>query len=45
VEKRYEYIEKILYLIRKKLGENLPVEATLEEMANKSRELIKEILK
>lgn len=45
MEKRYEYIEKILYLIRKKLGENLPVEATLEEMANKSRELIKEILK
>jgi hypothetical protein len=43
--KRYEYIERILFLIRKKLEENLPEETTLEEMINKTREKIKEILK
>jgi hypothetical protein len=44
MEKRYEFIERILFLIRKNL-ENLPEEATLEEMINKTRELIKDILK
>ena len=41
--KRYEFIERTLNLIRQKLGENLPDEATLEEMTDKSKELIDEI--
>jgi hypothetical protein len=43
--KRYEFTEKTIYLIRKKLEENLPDEATLEEMIEKTRELIKDIIK
>ena len=41
--KRYEFIERTLYLIRKKLEENLPAETTLDEMINKAKELINEI--
>jgi hypothetical protein len=37
--KRYEFIERTIYLIRQKLEENLPDEATLEEMTNKLEEL------
>jgi hypothetical protein len=41
--KRYEFIERTLYLVRKILSENLPDEATLEEMTNKLEELITKI--
>lgn len=40
--KRYEFIERILFLIRKKL-DDLPSEATLDEMIEKYKELIKKI--
>jgi hypothetical protein len=42
---RHNFVEKTIYLIRKKLGEKLPKEATLEEMINKTKELIKKIYK
>ena len=45
MEKRYEYIERIMYLIREKLENNLPDEVTLDEMIMKYKELIKEIFK
>ena len=41
--KRFEFIERTLYLIREKLSKKLPDEATLEEMIEKAKELIKEI--
>lgn len=41
--KRYEFIEKVLYLIRKKLEQKLPLEATLKKMIDKYREIIKNI--
>jgi hypothetical protein len=40
---RHEFIEKTLYLIRKELSNKLPNEDTLENMINKSKELIKNI--
>ncbi len=43
--KRYEFLEQTLHLIRVELSESLPDEATLEEMINKSKELIKNIYK
>lgn len=39
---KYEFIERILYLIRKKLSD-LPNEDTLENMMIKTQEKIKEI--
>ena len=41
--KRYEFIERINYLIREKLSKNLPEESTLDEMVNKAKQLIREI--
>jgi hypothetical protein len=42
--KKYDFIERIIYLIREKLEKDLPDKTTLEEMIEKARELIKEIL-
>jgi len=41
--RRFEFIEKTLYLIRKELSEKLPIEGTLDEMVDKALKLIKEI--
>lgn len=43
--KRYEFIERIVYLIREQLEDKLPIEDTLDEMATKAKILIEEILK
>ena len=43
--KRYDFIERTIYLIREKLENNLPEEDTLEEMIRKAKELIQEIYK
>jgi len=43
--KRYDFIERTIYLIREKLENNLPEEDTLEEMIIKAKELIQEIYK
>jgi hypothetical protein len=43
--KKYDFIEKTIYIIKKKLEKNLPQEAILEEMIDKTKELIKEIFK
>jgi len=45
MEKREDFIEKILHLIRKKLEENLPKEGTLEEMMEGSEKIIDKIFK
>lgn len=42
--KKYDFIDRVLFLIRKKLEEDLPKEATLDEMIQKYEKLIKEIL-
>jgi ASC-1-like (ASCH) protein len=41
--KKYEFIERTLYLIREKLEKRLPDETTLEEMIEKTKKIIKEI--
>ena len=41
--KRYEFVERTIHLLREKLENNLPIESTLDEMIEKSKELIKEI--
>jgi len=43
--RRYDFIERTLYLIKKALEESLPEEATLEEMADKASEIIKKEIK
>jgi len=43
--KRYDFIERTIYLIREKLENNLSEEDTLEEMIIKAKELIQEIYK
>ena len=43
--KRYDFLERTIYLIREKLENNLPEEDTLEEMIRKAKELIQEIYK
>jgi phage regulator Rha-like protein len=43
--KRYDFIEKTLYLIRKLLEEYLPKEATLDEMIEKRNKLLQKFIK
>jgi len=43
--KRYEFIEKTLYLIRQELEEKLPDESILDEMIDKAKKIIKNIYK
>ncbi len=45
MEKRYEFVEKTIYLIRQLLEEHLPKEATLDEMVNKRNQLLKKFIK
>jgi hypothetical protein len=42
---RHEFIERTLFLIRKLLEGNLPKEATLNEMKDKTDELIRKFIK
>ena len=41
--KKYEFIDRILYLIRKRLEKNLPDETSLSEMIEKAKIEIKKI--
>jgi hypothetical protein len=41
--KKYEFVDRLIYLIRDALEKNLPQEATLDEMHEEAKELIKKI--
>jgi hypothetical protein len=41
--KRHDFVDRMLYLIREKLENNLPEETTLEEMIEIAKELINKI--
>lgn len=43
--KKYEFIEKTLFIIRKELEENLPDWVTLEEMIDKRNKILKNLIK
>ena len=45
MEKRHEFVERTLYLIRIDLEQKLPKEATLDEMINKAKKIIAKIIK
>jgi hypothetical protein len=45
MEKRYDIVERTLYLIRKLLEKNLPKEAILNEMIEKRNELLQKFIK
>jgi hypothetical protein len=45
MEEKYEFITRTLYLIGEKLKDNLQDEGTLDEMINKTKEILKEIYK
>lgn len=45
MEKKHEFIEKTIFLIRKLLEDNLQREATLDEMIEKRNILLKKFLK
>jgi hypothetical protein len=45
MEKRYEFIERSLYLLRKEMENNLPLEATLEEMLIELKKIINTLFK
>lgn len=41
--KRFDFIERTLFLIRKELSEKLPDEEILDDMILKAKEILKEI--
>jgi len=43
--KKYEFIERTLFIIRKRLEENLPDFVTLEEMTDKRNKILKNLIK
>ena len=43
--RRYDFVDRMTYLIREKLENNLPCDATLDEMMEKAKELLKELFK
>jgi hypothetical protein len=43
--KRFEFIEKIIYLLRKELEENLPEESSLDDMFSYLEKTFKKLLK
>lgn len=45
MEKRFEFIERTLFLIRKLLEEHLPKEGTLDEFVEKRNKLLQKFLK
>ncbi len=42
--KRHEFIERTLFLIRKELSQQLPNEAILDDMIDKTKKIINKIL-
>lgn len=45
MEKKFEFVERTLYLIRKLLEDNLAKEATLDEMIEKRNRLLQKFIK
>jgi len=45
MEKRYDFIERSLYLLRKEMENNLPLEGTLEEMLEELKKIINQLFK
>lgn len=45
MEKRFEFVDRTIYLIRQLLEENLPKEATLDEMVQKRNMLLEKFIK
>jgi hypothetical protein len=43
--KKFDFIDKIIYLIRKELEQNLPSEDTLEEMYNCLEKILNKIVR
>jgi hypothetical protein len=43
--KRYDFVDRIIYLIRKELEKNLPEEDTLEEMYNRLEKILNKIVR
>ena len=43
--KRYEFIERVIYLLRKELEENLPKESSLDDMYNHLEKILKKIVR
>lgn len=42
--KRYEFIERVIYLLREKMEHQLPDEATMDELIEKTKDIFKNIL-
>jgi hypothetical protein len=42
--KRFEFVDKTIAIIREKLENNLPSEATLEDMVAKRDKLLKQVM-
>lgn len=42
--KRFEFVDKTIAIIREKLENNLPKEATLDDMVAKRDKLLKEVM-
>ena len=45
MEKRHEFVERTIYLIRKLLEEHLPKEGTLDELIRKRNQLLEKFIK
>jgi hypothetical protein len=45
MEKRFEFVDRTIFLIRKLLEEHLPKEATLDEMVQKRNSLLEKFIK
>jgi len=45
MEKRYDFVERTIYLIRELLEEYLPTEGTLDEMVLKRNQLLRKFIK
>ena len=45
MEKKYEFIDRTLYLLRKEMEEKLPNETTLDEMIQKLNRILEKFMK
>lgn len=41
--KKYDFVDRTLYLIRRELEEHLPIEATLDEMIEETKKIMKQL--
>lgn len=45
MEKRFEFVDRTIHLIRKLLEDHLPKEGTLDEMVQKRNQLLEKFIK